>query len=84
MKTMYGEKKLVKRVLLGLWMASAGVLTPLISAAAASAVGDVMAEYTLDDVIVTASRTEKREVDTPAATKIVTAADTTQIGRAHV
>lgn len=83
-KAVYGRKKLAERVLLSLLMVSGGALTPLTSAAAAApAAGDTLAEYSLDDVIVTASRTEKREVDTPAATEIVTAADMERIGAAN-
>ena len=83
-KAVYGRKKLAERVLLSLLMVSGGALTPLTSAAAAApAAGDTLAEYSLDDVIVTASRTEKREVDTPAATEIVTAADMERLGAAN-
>ena len=83
-KAVYEKKKLAERVLLSLLMVGGGALTPLTSAAAAApAAGETLAEYSLDDVIVTASRTEKREVDTPAATEIVTAADMERLGAAN-
>ena len=79
----YGKKELAKQVLIGLFLGGVGALTPLANGAAAPAASDAMAEYALDDVIVTASRTEKREVDTPAATEIVTAADMERLGAAN-
>ena len=83
-KTVYGKKKLAKQVLSGLVLVGIGALPTLANvAAAAPTASDTMAEYTLDDVIVTASRTEKREVDTPAATEIVTAADMERLGAAN-
>ena len=83
-KIVCGKKKLAKQVLIGLFLGGVGVLTPLANAAAAAPMAsDTMAEYALDDVIVTASRTEKREVDTPAATEIVTAADMERLGAAN-
>jgi len=83
-KTVYGKKKLAKQVLSGLVLVGIGALPTLANvAAAAPTASDTMAEYTLDDVIVTASRTEKREGDTPAATEIVTAADMERLGAAN-
>lgn len=79
----YGKKKLAKQVLISLFLGGVGALTPLANGAAAPTANDAMAEYALDDVIVTASRTEKREVDTPAATEIVTAADMERLGAAN-
>ena len=80
----YGKKKLAKQVLIGLFLGGVGALTTLANAAAAApTASDAMTEYALDDIIVTASRTEKREVDTPAATEIVTAADMERLGAAN-
>lgn len=83
-KIVCGKKKLAKQVLIGLFLGGVGALTTLANAAAAApTASDAMTEYALDDIIVTASRTEKREVDTPAATEIVTAADMERIGAAN-
>ena len=83
-KIVCGKKKLAKQVLIGLFLGGVGALTTLANAAAAApTASDAMTEYALDDIIVTASRTEKREVDTPAATEIVTAADMERLGAAN-
>ena len=83
-KNVCGKRKLAKQVLIGLFLGGVGALTTLANvAAAAPMASDAMAEYALDDIIVTASRTEKREVDTPAATEIVTAADMERLGAAN-
>ena len=83
-KNVCGKRKLAKQVLIGLFLGGVGALTTLANvAAAAPTASDAMTEYALDDIIVTASRTEKREVDTPAATEIVTAADMERLGAAN-
>lgn len=72
-----------KQMLLAAMAVSAMTLQPM-AAYAEEAAAEGTAEkaetaeldsYTLDDVVVTATRTEKREVDIPEATEVVTAED---------
>ena len=73
-----------KQMLLAAMAVSAMTLQPMAAyaeEAAAEGTAEKTAEtaeldsYTLDDVVVTATRTEKREVDIPEATEVVTAED---------
>ena len=61
------NKKYVRMAIAGCLLASAGNVF-----AAEAADGGIVDEYTLDDVIVTATRSAKKDVDVPAATAIVT------------
>lgn len=72
-----------KQMLLAAMAVSAMTLQPM-AAYAEEAAAEGTAEkaetaeldsYTLDDVVVTATRTEKREVDIPASTEVITAED---------
>ncbi|MBQ1469819.1 MAG: hypothetical protein IIZ29_03075, partial [Schwartzia sp.] len=72
-----------KQMLLAAMAVSAMTLQPM-AAYAEEAAAEGTAEkaetaeldsYTLDDVVVTATRTEKREVDIPESTEVVTAED---------
>lgn len=73
-----------KQMLLAAMAVSAMTLQPMAAyaeEAAAEGTAEKTAEtaeldsYTLDDVVVTATRTEKREVDIPASTEVITADD---------
>ena len=52
-------------------------------AADADAGGDGLSTYTMDEVVVTATRTEKKDVDVPAATTVITSDEIAASGAAH-
>ncbi|WP_304258130.1 hypothetical protein [Phascolarctobacterium succinatutens] len=63
----FRKKNLCKSLALGLLLAGASVQYRGVAFAA-----ELMKEFTLDQMIVTAQRIEKRDVDVPASTIIIT------------
>ena len=79
-----------KRALIMAVLGGMAALSYLPSAEAAGDTGTVgsknsaMDEYSLDDTIVTAQRTEKSEMDTPATTTVITAEQIKKAGYRNV
>ena len=60
------------------------LITGTLMCAATSAFAEELQEYTLDQMVVTAQRTQKDDVDTPASVKVITEKELTQSGATNL
>ena len=65
-------------------MLMTALITGTVLCSSAAAFAEELQEYTLDQMVVTAQRTEKDDVDTPASVKVITEKELTQSGATNL
>ena len=65
-------------------MLMTALITGTVLCSSAAAFAEELQEYSLDQMVVTAQRTQKDDVDTPASVKVITEKDLTQSGATNL
>ena len=65
-------------------MLMTALVTGTVLCSSAAAFAEELQEYSLDQMVVTAQRTEKDDVDTPASVKVITEKELTQSGATNL